>query len=154
MRTALLDVNVLIALLWPAHDHHDAAHEWFASRGKRSRWATCPLTEMGFVRIVSNPAFSPDALGPADALMLLEHNIGHPEHEFWPDDVGLVEAVGPLAARLQGHRQLADAYLLGLALRRRGTLASFDGGLRALAGGERAAGLELVPTGQTPRALR
>jgi toxin-antitoxin system PIN domain toxin len=146
LKTALLDVNVLIALLWPAHDHHDAAHDWFAARGQRSRWATCPLTQMAFVRIVSNPAFSPDALAPADALGVLERNLAHPRHEFWPDDIALVEAVGPVAPRLQGYRQIADAYLLGLALGRRGTLASFDRGLRALARGEQAAELEVVPT--------
>jgi toxin-antitoxin system PIN domain toxin len=137
---------VLIALFWPAHEHFDVAHEWFAARGGRARWATCPLTQLAFVRIVSNPAFSPDALAPADTLGLLERNIAHPGHEFWPDDVGLVEAVGPLAPRLQGHRQLSDVYLLGLALKHRGTLASFDGGLRTLAAGDRSAGLELVPT--------
>ena len=145
---------MLIALLWPAHEHFDAAHEWFAVRGGRARWATCPLTQLAFVRIVSNPAFSPDALAPADTLGLLERNLAHPGHEFWPDDVGLMEAVGPLAPRLQGHRQLSDVYLLGLALQHRGTLASFDGGLRALAAGDRSAGLELVPTSSTRRARR
>lgn len=148
MKTALLDVNVLIALLWPAHEHHDAAHEWFASRGPRSRWATCPLTQLAFVRIVSNPAFSPDALAPADALGLLERNVARPTHEFWPDEIALMKAVAPVAPRLQGYRQLADAYLLGLALKRRGVLASFDGGLRMLAAGDRAAGLEVVPVGK------
>lgn len=152
MRTALLDVNVLIALLWPAHEHHESAHDWFGSR--RARWATCPLTQLGFVRIVSNPAFSRDALAAADALGLLERNLGHAEHEFWPDDASLPEAVGPLAPQLQGHRQLADAYLLGLAWRRRGALATFDGGLRSLAAGERAAALELVPTGGSRRVRR
>jgi toxin-antitoxin system PIN domain toxin len=151
LKTALLDVNVLIALLWPAHEHYDAAHDWFAARGPRSRWATCPLTQMAFVRIISNPAFSPDALAPADALGVLERNLAHPRHEFWPDDIALVEAVGPVALRLQGYRQIADAYLLGLALGRRGTLASFDRGLRALAAAERAAGLEVVPTTPSPR---
>jgi toxin-antitoxin system PIN domain toxin len=149
MKTALLDVNVLIALLWPAHEHHDAAHEWFASRGPRSRWATCPLTQLAFVRIVSNPAFSPDALAPADALGLLERNVARPAHEFWPDEIALVKAVAPVVPRLQGYRQIADAYLLGLALKRRGVLASFDGGLRMLAAGDRAAGLEVVP-GRNP----
>ena len=146
MKTALLDVNVLIALHWPAHEHHDAVHDWLASRGGRSRWATCPLTQLAFVRIVSNAAFSPDALAPADALGLLERNLAHPGHEFWPDGITLTEGVGPVAPRLQGYRQLADAYLLGLALRRRGVLASFDGGLRALAAGDRAAGIEIVPS--------
>jgi uncharacterized protein len=152
LRTALLDVNVLIALLWPAHEHHEAAHDWFKAR--RGRWATCPLIQLGFVRIVSNPAFSRDALAAAEALSLLKRNLAHGEHEFWPDDVGLPEAVGPLAPDLQGHRQLADAYLLGLALRKRGVLASFDGGLRSLASGERAAALELVPTGRALRSRR
>jgi toxin-antitoxin system PIN domain toxin len=154
LKTALLDVNVLIALLWPAHEHFDAAHDWFATRGGRARWATCPLTQLAFVRIVSNPAFSPDALAPAEALGLLERNLVHPAHEFWPDDVSLVESVGPLGPRLQGHRQLSDVYLLGLALEHRGRLATFDGGLRGLAAGDRAAGLELVPTSSTPRGRR
>lgn len=105
---------------------------------------------MAFVRIVSNPAFSPDA-APADALGVLECNLAHPRHEFWPDDIALVQAIGPVAPRLQGYRQIADAYLLGLALGHRGTLASFDRGLRALATGEQAAGLELVPTTPSPR---
>jgi toxin-antitoxin system PIN domain toxin len=140
---------VLIAMLWPTHEHFDAAHEWFSGRGSGERWATCPLTQLAFVRIVSNPAFSRDALAPEDALRLLERNLAHPAHVFWPDDVGLADAVGPLAPRLQGHRQLTDVYLLGLALRQRGALATFDGGLRGLAGGDRAAGLEIVPTRST-----
>ena len=145
MSTALLDVNVLIALLWPAHEHHEAAHRWFASR-RKAGWATCPLTEMAFVRVVSNPAFSADALAPAEAVSLLGHNLRHPAHEFWPDDLSLVDALGSSAKHLQGHRQLTDAYLLGLASRRRGALASFDAGLRVLAGQDRAAALQLVPT--------
>jgi hypothetical protein len=150
LKTALLDVNVLIALLWPAHEHFEAAHDWFGARGGRARWATCPLTQLAFVRIVSNPAFSREALAPIDALRLLERNLKHPAHEFWPDDLGLLEAVGPLAPRLQGHRQLSDVYLLGLAVKRRGTLASFDGGLKDLAIGERSGGLEVVRTATPP----
>jgi toxin-antitoxin system PIN domain toxin len=114
LKVALLDVNVLIALLWPAHEHFDAAHDWFAARAGRARWATCPLTQLAFVRIVSNPAFSPDALAPADALGLLDRNLAHPAHDFWPDDVALIEAVGPLAPRLQGHRQIRRVPLLAL----------------------------------------
>ena len=151
MSTALLDVNVLIALLWPTHEHYDDAHAWFVARRGSARWATCPLTELAFVRIVSNPSFSADAPAPAEALSLLERNLAHPGHDFWADDVGLVDAVGPLAGRLQGHRQLADAYLLALATRRRGVLATFDGGLRALALGERSRALELVPTTRRAR---
>jgi toxin-antitoxin system PIN domain toxin len=150
VKTALLDVNVLIALLWPAHEHHDHAHRWFAARGG-ARWASCPLTQMAFVRIVSNPAFSPDAVAPSEAVSLLERNLAHPAHEFWPDDLGLVEALGAATARLQGHRQLTDGYLLGLAARRGAALATFDDGLRELAGRERAPALLLVPTGPPGR---
>ena len=153
MRVVLLDVNVLIALHWPAHEHFEAAHKWFAGRGG-ARWATCPLTQLAFVRIVSNPSFSPDALTPREALGLLERNLAHPGHEFWPDDVGLANAVGPLAPRLQGYRQLTDLYLLGLARKHRGTLASFDGGLRALIAGDGSVGLEIVPTSPTLRGRR
>jgi toxin-antitoxin system PIN domain toxin len=141
---ALLDVNVLIALLWSAHEHHDAAHRWFAAR--KGGWATCPLTEMAFVRIVSNPSFSNDALSPAEALTLLARNLAHPSHEFWPDDLSLIEALGGSVPRLQGHRQLTDAYLLGLSSHRKGALASFDSGLRDLAGTDRATALQLVST--------
>lgn len=152
MKVALLDVNVLIALLWPAHEHFEAAHDWFAAR-KGAPWASCPLTQLAFVRIVSNPSFSLDALMPSEAMRLLESNLAHPDHQFWPDDASLTDAVGPLAERLQGHRQLTDVYLLGLARRRRGALASFDGGLRALASGG-APTLEIVPTGPAPRSRR
>ena len=137
----------MIALLWPSHEHHEAAHVWLASRGRRSRWATCPLTQLALVRILSNPAFSPDALAPIDALNLLGRNVAHPAHEFWPDAVSLREAVSSVAPRLQGYRQLADAYLLGLASRRRGMLATFDAGLRSLASDERDDTLEIVPAG-------
>ncbi len=82
---------------------------------------------------------------------VLERNLAHPKHEFWPDDIALVEAVGPMAPHLLGYRQIADAHSLGLALRRRGTLASFDQDLRALATGEQAAGLQVVLTTPSPR---
>jgi uncharacterized protein len=66
----LLDVNVLIAMAWPTHRAHERVQEWLAHNA-REGWATCPLTQTAFVRILSNPAFSPNALTPADALALL-----------------------------------------------------------------------------------
>jgi toxin-antitoxin system PIN domain toxin len=145
VKTALLDLNILTALLWPAHEHHDAAHRWFASR-VRARWATCALTQLGVVRIMSNPSFSRDALSPAEAVALLAENIGHPGHEFWPDGLQVPSAVEPMETRLQGYRQLTDAYLLALASRRKGVLATFDRGLRTLAGDTLHGDLEIVPT--------
>ena len=145
MRAALLDINILTALLWPTHEHHEAAHRWFRGRAD-ARWATCPLTQLGFVRIVSNPAFSRDALSPLEGLALLGDNLAHPAHEFWADSLELPAAVKGMEGRLQGYKQLTDAYLLALAHRRKGVLATFDRGLRTLAGDAFPGSLEIVPT--------
>jgi hypothetical protein len=145
VKTALLDLNILTALFWPAHEHHAPAHRWFANRSS-ARWATCPLTQLGFVRLVSNPAFSRDALSARDAVALLAENIAHARHEFWPDDLLLTGAVDPMRSRLIGHRQVTDGYLAGLAHRRKGSLATFDRGLRTLAGAELGDAVEIVPT--------
>ena len=127
----LLDVNVLLALLWPAHTHHESALRWFA-RHARQGWATCPITQAGFVRIVSNPGFSPDAPTVQHAIAVLRESQSHPGHQFWPDELELADAVQPFEGRLHGHQNLTDAYLLGLAAHRGGKLATFDRGLAAL----------------------
>jgi len=144
VKAALLDLNILTALLWPAHEHHDSAHRWFNARAN-ARWATCALTQLGFVRIVSNPTFSRDALSPVAAAALLRENLAHPAHEFWPEDIQ-VFAIAAMEPRLQGYRQLTDSYLLALAKRHKGVLATFDRGLRTLGGDLFAAALEIVPT--------
>ena len=145
MKTALLDINILTALLWPTHEHHEIAHRWFGGRAD-APWATSSLTQLGFVRIVSNPAFSRDALSPVEALALLGENLAHPAHEFWTDSLHVPTAVKGMEARLQGYKQLTDAYLLALAHRRKGVLATFDRGLRTLAGDGFPGSLEIVPT--------
>jgi hypothetical protein len=127
----LLDVNAIIALFWPSHVHHADVHRWFAKRGKGG-WATCSFTQAGFVRIVSNPAFSKDAATPAEALRILISNLRSPRHHFLADDVGFTVLVEPLAGNLVGHRQITDVYLLGLALRHNAKLASLDNGITAL----------------------
>jgi toxin-antitoxin system PIN domain toxin len=129
----LLDINVLIALSWPDHSLRTRAERWFAARGHLA-WATCPLTQAGFVRILSNPAFSPHALTPRDALSLLESNLKHPNHQFWAASIPLGGAVAKVNAKLQGHRQITDAYLVGLAAQRKGKLATMDGGVMSLVG--------------------
>jgi uncharacterized protein len=127
----LLDVNVLIAAAWPTHQAHQKVQEWIGRHAKEG-WATCPFTETAFVRILSNPAFSPSAVTPADALALLRANLQHPAHRFWEDDVSLIQAVGPLSDRLVGHQQVSDAYLLGLVIHRKGKLATLDRGVLTL----------------------
>lgn len=145
MKTALLDVNILTALLWPAHEHHGRVHRWFGRRGDAG-WATCSLTQLGFVRIVSNPAFSSDALSPAGAVELLAVNLSHGAHEFWSESLQVPAAIRGMETVLQGHKQLTDAYLLALASRRNGVLATFDRGVRDLAGVTFGSSLEVVPT--------
>lgn len=125
MTALLLDVNVLIALLWPAHESHQRAQNWFARSGSAG-WATCPFTQAAFVRIVSNPAFSRDAVTPMEAVNLLAANVRHQAHQFWADEIDFVTAVWPLTARLKGHQQVTDAYLLGLAKHKKGKLATMD----------------------------
>jgi toxin-antitoxin system PIN domain toxin len=122
-RAALLDVNFLIALFDPDHVHHEAAHAWFSSE-RGSGWATCPLTENGVVRILSNPAYSPSAERPAEIAARLAAFRASGDHAFWPDDVSICDA--KLFRLGIGHRQLTDAYLLALAVRRSGRLATFD----------------------------
>jgi hypothetical protein len=131
----LLDVNVLIALLWKRHEHHEAAQGWFA-RAARKGWATCALTQTAFVRIVSNPAFSREAVTPVEATAVLEQSLRHAAHRMWADRWGFASLVEPFLAGLTGHRQVTDAYLLGLALRHEGRLATFDQGIEALIPGE------------------
>ncbi len=122
---SLLDVNVLIAAAWPTHPAHGKAQHWLATHAQEG-WATCPLTQLAFVRILSNPAFSLNALRPNDALDLLRANLAHPAHHFWSDEIPLATALEPLAATLTGHKQLTDAYLLGLAILRKGRLVTLD----------------------------
>jgi uncharacterized protein len=121
----LLDVNVLIAMAWPAHDSHNKVQAWLSIHAP-SGWATCPLTQIAFVRILSNPAFSPNALSPRDALALLQSNLSHSAHQFWADKIGLVQSLRSLASQLDGYQQVTDAYLLGLAMHRAGKLATMD----------------------------
>ena len=86
MKPFLPDTNLLIALFWPSHSHHDAAIRWFVEHRSRG-WATCPMTESGYIRIVSNPAFSRDAVTPVQALALLDENAKSNDHQFWADDI-------------------------------------------------------------------
>jgi toxin-antitoxin system PIN domain toxin len=123
-RRALLDINLLIALFDPSHVHHEAAHAWFADN-RSDGWATCPLTELGFVRVLSNPALGDPAGSATSLLAQLRKFCASGDHEFWPDAVSLRdETVFDLA--VVSHRQLTDVYLLGLAWTRRGRLATFD----------------------------
>jgi toxin-antitoxin system PIN domain toxin len=131
MPVHLMDVNVLVALMWPAHIGHQKVHHWF-QRNSSGGWATCPFTQAAFVRIVSNPAFSPQAVTPKEAINTLVANLRHPQHRFWADDLSFSEAAQPFSKRLIGHKQVTDAYVLGLARHKKGRVVSFDRGLLEL----------------------
>jgi toxin-antitoxin system PIN domain toxin len=124
-RVSLLDVNVLVALFDPDHVHHDIAHDWFADH-RDDGWATCAVTENGFVRVVSNPSYRPDPPRPAAVLDQLRRFCESGRHQFWADAVSLRETTRFNLAYARGHRQLTDIYLLGLATRMGGRLATFD----------------------------
>ena len=131
MTVHLLDTNVLIALAWPQHVHHVEAHAWFNRIGRES-WSTCPITQLGFIRISSNPKVVREAVTPREALAVLDQIIALPGHQFWPDAVAPVQAATLSSIALVGHRQVTDAYLLALAQYRKGKLATFDAGLSEL----------------------
>jgi uncharacterized protein len=127
----LLDTNVLIALAWPQHVHHGEAHTWFSKVG-REAWSTCPITQLGFIRISSNPKIIPDAVSPHEALAVLKEIIALAGHQFWADTIAPADSPLLSSLALVGHRQVTDAYLLALAQHRKGKLATFDGGLSEL----------------------
>jgi uncharacterized protein len=127
----LLDVNVLIALLWPTHESHEKAQRWFRQNAPQG-WASCAMTQAAFVRIVSNPSFSRSAVSPRDALIVLGRSLEHPAHRFWTEDISVTEALAQFGRRLLGHQQVTDAYLLGLAIHKKGKLATFDHSMASL----------------------
>jgi toxin-antitoxin system PIN domain toxin len=122
---ALLDVNVLVALFDPDHVHHDLAHDWFAEDGAAG-WATCPMTENGFVRVVSHPNYRSNPPRPLLVLEQLRKFCASRHHHFWADAVSLRDESLFVAKSGLGHRQLTDVYLLGLAKKMGGRLATFD----------------------------
>ncbi len=132
MPAALFDVNMLVALCWQEHTFHAVAQGWFRDHWRRG-WSTCPLTQSAFVRVISNPSALKNAVTPAEAIALLEGNLRHATHEFWPDDLTFASAAAPFEKLMMGHQQIADVYLLGLALRHRSRLVTFDRGIIALA---------------------
>ena len=119
---ALLDVNVLVALFDPHHIHHDSAHDWFEAN-RAFGWATCPVTELGFVRAVSGVSGE----RAATAVERLRAFCASGDHQFWRDALSLQDEAFDLSRA--NARQLTDVYLLGLAVNRKGRLATFDRGI-------------------------
>jgi uncharacterized protein len=121
----LIDINVLIALIDPAHVQHDRAHEWFAAKGRHA-WATCPITENGVLRIVGHARYPNSPGTPAAVAELLTGLCALPGHDFWPDDITLLTSERVDIRRLLDSAQVTDSYLLALAASHDGQLATFD----------------------------
>jgi toxin-antitoxin system PIN domain toxin len=141
--TFLLDVNVLIALIDPAHVQHDQAHQWFSRVGSKG-FATCPITENGLLRIVGHPKY-PNSPGPPSAVAPgLTAIRGLPGHEFWPDGISIVDKAHFEPSLLSSHSRVTDSYLLALAHANKGKLATMDTKLatEVVSGGKSA--LELI----------
>ena len=121
---ALYDVNVLIALFDPQHTQHTKARTWHEGVGQTG-WATCPITQNGLLRIISQPRYTNPA-SVAELLGLLSNATADPSHQFWPDDISLATAgvLNPKIVLTAG--ALTDVYLLGLAVKQSGRLVTLD----------------------------
>jgi uncharacterized protein len=123
-RVSLLDVNVMVALFDSNHIYHEIAHDWFTD-SRADRWATCPATENGFLRVLTSPAAGL-GLRPAELVERLRLFCASGHHVFWPDAVSLRDKTLFNPSFVQGHRQVTDIYLLGLAKKMGGRFATLD----------------------------
>lgn len=135
IRKNLLDLNVLIALTDAEHELYRKAQKWFDSSGAKN-WGVCPLTEAGFVRVTTNPTFRPGPRTLEQAIAILQGLKGHPGYRYWEIAESWVTLTSRFAARILGHQQVTDAYLLGMAIKEEAELVTFDKGLIYLAGDE------------------
>ena len=130
---ALLDINFMIALFDPDHSFHERAHGWWAIHGKDG-WASCPLTENGAVRIMSNLGYSRKIqFAPGDLIGQLRQFAEHSDHEFWGDSISLRDEAIFERDLIHSSRQLTDLYLLALAVGNHGRLVTFDARIPLLA---------------------
>jgi toxin-antitoxin system PIN domain toxin len=121
---SLLDVNVAIALLDADHSLHRRATDWFRQHGNAG-WASCPIVQNGCIRIMSHPGY-PNRLTAKLVVERLRDATDDPTHEFWPDDISVLDPARFDATRIHGPRQLTDVYLLALAVHRGGRFVTFD----------------------------
>lgn len=121
---ALLDVNVLLALLDADHVDHVRARRWLDGEIGQG-WASCPITQNGFVRIISQPRY-PSPVAPALAIDRLARACAGAAHAFWACDLSALDESVLDRTRVHGPRQVTDAYLLALAARHDGRLVTFD----------------------------
>lgn len=121
---ALFDVNVLLALLDPDHVRHSDVRTWY-ERERHAGWASSPLSQNGFLRIISQRSYSNPFKLP-DASAALRAATSRAEHEFWPDDFSVLDPEHVDHSRLLGPKQITDVYLLALAVKNGGRFVTLD----------------------------
>jgi len=124
LKRSLLDINVLLALFDADHVDHSKARAWITAEIEQG-WASCALTQNGFVRIISQPRY-PSPIPPKEAIDRLGRATRSEHHDFWTCEVSLVDSKVINPSRVHGPRQLTDIYLLALAVARKGRLVTFD----------------------------
>lgn len=125
---ALLDVSVLVPLFDDGHVHHEVAHDWFADNGVHG-WASCPLSENGVLRVLTNPSQPSWYVPLPEMAERLRALCAATKHHFWADDFSLIDSDVVDLRRVRGYKQLTDVYLLGLASTKGGKFVTFDGGI-------------------------
>jgi toxin-antitoxin system PIN domain toxin len=141
----LLDVNVLVAMHVPDNRDHQRALRWFERIGSRS-FATCAITEAGFVRVCSLLKVKDGPINFDEFRIALETYASSPGHIYWPMDISFLAATEPFGPRMHGRGQITDAFLLGLARHHGGVLATMDRATLHLAGEELSGLVEILPT--------
>ena len=124
---SLFDVNVLLALMDPDHVHHERVRTWWA-RERGHGWASCPISQNGFIRVISQRSYS-SSKPIADAIAILRRATERPDHQFWLDDFSVLDMQIIDNARLLGPSQLTDVYLLALSTRHGGRFVTLDRGI-------------------------
>jgi toxin-antitoxin system PIN domain toxin len=127
----LLDVNALIALVWEDHQFHDTMATWFVRHAKRG-WATCAITQSGFIRVMNQSALVKPGRTVAELAEALKQNVAHPAHHLLALDFDFAEVLTRCNGGVVGHRQVTDAYLLTAAIRADMKLLTFDSGVHTL----------------------
>lgn len=124
MSRALLDINVLLALLDSDHTHHGRARDWIEA-DIAGGWASCAITQNGFVRIVCQERY-PSPVAPSEAISRLAQATRTAHHQFWPCTISLLDESVIDRTHVLGPRQVTDAYLLALATQNGGRFVTFD----------------------------
>jgi toxin-antitoxin system PIN domain toxin len=139
----LLDVNLIVAMHLPGSESFTRVQRWFTEIGSR-HFATCAITQAGFVRVCTQLAVKDRAIDITEAKASLLRLTAFSGHTYWPMDISYLDATEPFEVRMQDYRQITDAFLLGLAIHHKGKLATLDRAIVHLAGPEFADHVELI----------